>query len=125
MKWLKLKEGRDVSGPLSPSVTDGGEEEDAFAGIEDLKDENSSMPVPVGSFGGMASPVSISATAAGEVHEEFDLGPQFIRLQQDAEVMWRRRCEAWFPSGESRVDDGRWRCTIRDMVDSRDDLPGC
>ncbi|KAI7034468.1 hypothetical protein KC352_g47141, partial [Hortaea werneckii] len=29
MKWLKLKEGRDISGPISPSVTDNEEEDDA------------------------------------------------------------------------------------------------
>lgn len=117
MKWLKLKEGRDVSGPLSPSVTDG-EEEDAFAGIEDLKDEKSPAP----NFGGsnygtsMASPVSVAAAGAGEIHEEFDLGPKFIETQQGEENAWRRRCGPWFPDGEPRVDDGRWRWAIRDMA---------
>jgi len=125
MKWLKLKEGRDISGPISPSVTDGGEdEEDAFAGIDDLKDENALMPVGGGiaggggsvGAGGMASPVSMAAAGVGDVHEEFDLGPQFIRLQREEEGVWRRRCEGWFPFEEPRADDGRWRWAIREMI---------
>lgn len=116
MKWLKLKEGRDFSGPLSPSVTDA-EEDDAFAGIEDLKDELS--PAPGGGGGGsigMASPVSLAAAGAGEIHEEFDLGPRFIETQQSEEANWRRRCANWFNGSEPRVDDGRWRWAIRDMA---------
>jgi hypothetical protein len=126
MKWLKLKDGRDVSGPLSPSVTDNEEEEDAFAGIDDLKDENAPMPPGPGSIGGMASPVSAAAGGVGEVHEEFDLGPQFIRLQREEEAVWRRRCEHWFPfsGAEPRADNGQWRWTIRDMLTQQADILG-
>ncbi|KAI7183759.1 hypothetical protein KC363_g8054 [Hortaea werneckii] len=117
MKWLKLKEGRDISGPISPSVTDNEEEDDAFAGIEDLKDENEPIPgAGTASGGGMASPVSMAAAGVGDVHEEFDLGPQFIRIQREEENMWRRRCELWFPTDGSRQDNGQWRWSIRDMV---------
>ncbi|KAK4550466.1 hypothetical protein LTR36_000045 [Oleoguttula mirabilis] len=123
MKWLKLKDGRDISGQLSPSVTDGEDEDDAFAGIDDLKEEGSPFPGVGGGragsvAGGMASPVSMAGAGGGEVHEEFDLGPQFIRVQRDEEAAWRRRCEGWFPSGGAapRVDDGRWRWAIREMV---------
>ncbi|KAK5736998.1 hypothetical protein LTR17_006959 [Elasticomyces elasticus] len=119
MKWLKLKDGqRDTSGPISPSVTDGEEEEDAFAGIDDLRDENAPAAGAGGSnAAGMASPVSMAAAGLGEVHEEFDLGPNFIRHQREEEANWRKRCEGWFPrEGEPRMDDGRWRWTIRDMV---------
>lgn len=114
MKWLKVKGGRDVSSQLSPSVTDA-DDEDAFAGIEDLQDENTPA-VGAGSVAGLGSPASGAAAGAGEMHEEFDLGPRFIRVQQDEEAAWRRRCEAWFVDGEPRLDDGRWRRTIRDMV---------
>lgn len=113
MKWLKLKTSRDISGPLSPSATDD-EEEDVFAGLDDLKD--TSAAVGPGSVAGLASPTSMANAGTGEVHEEFDLGPQFIRLQRDEELSWRKRCEAWFPSGEARLDDGRWRWSIRDMA---------
>ena len=122
MKWLKFKEGRDVSGPLSPSITDGdGEEDDAFAGIDDLKDDFSPAPPGGGGGGvaspGMASPVSMAAAAGvGQVHEEFDLGPKFIETQQNEEAIWRRRCAGWFVDGEPRPDDGRWRWAIRDLT---------
>lgn len=119
MKWLKLKDGRHTSGPLSPSVTDG-EEEDPFAGIEMLKDDNSPLPGG-GASVGMASPVSMAAPGTGDVHEEFDLGPRFIQTQTEEEAIWRRRCEKWFVDGEKRVDDGLWRWSIRNMVAS--DLP--
>lgn len=114
MKWLKWKGGRDASGQLSPSVTDVDEEEDAFAGIEDLKDENA-LAVP-DAAGGMASPVSLAAAGVGEVHEEFDMGPRFIQLQKDEEAAWRRRCVGWFLDEQPRTDDGMWRRAIRDIV---------
>ena len=115
MKWLKLKGGRDMSGPLSPSVTEGDEEEDAFAGIEDLKDD---QPAALPSLGpGFASPVSMAAGGVGEVHEEFDLGPRFIEVQNAEEEIWRRRCGAWFPADdEPRAEDSRWRWAIRDIA---------
>lgn len=125
MKWLKVKGGRDVSGQLSPSVTDGDEEEDAFAGIEDLKDENAPF-LGTGSMG-VASPAAGGAQGLGEVHEEFDLGPRFISLQKQEEENWVQRCRAWFvPEGDelkARPDDGRWRWILRDMV-SADSLDG-
>lgn len=114
MKWLKLKNGKNVSGQFSPSVTEADDEEDAFAGIEDLRDENT--PLALGnSSGGMASPVSVAA-GVGEVHEEFDLGPRFIESQRREEEIWRRRCENWFTNGASRPDDGRWRWAILDLA---------
>lgn len=126
MKWLKLKEGREVSGQLSPSIADG--EEDVFAGIDDLPDERSPPPPALSISGpiGLASPMSIPA-AGVDVHEEFDLGPAFINRQCEEEVMWRKRCQAWFPVQASRTggkasepqpraDDGAWRWSIRDIV---------
>lgn len=115
MKWLKIRNGRDVSGQLSPAMTDD-EEEDVFAGLEDLKD---SVPTfgPGGSIAGMQSPVSMANTGLGEVHEEFDLGPRFIHTQRDEEVTWRRRCESWFPErGGPRAEDDRWRWAARDLL---------
>lgn len=128
MKWLKVKGGRDVSGQLSPSVTDAEDEEDAFAGIEDLKDENTPVPFGSGLGGvGVLSPVSVGAQGVGEVHEEFDLGPRFINLQKQEEEYWRHRCKAWFINDgdelRARPDDGRWRWILRDMVPS-DGLKG-
>jgi hypothetical protein len=133
MKWLKWKGGRDASGQLSPSVTSGGEddEEDAFAGIDDLRDENA-PPLPSGgglgdvaaAIAGMASPVSLAAAGVGEVHEEFDMGPRFIQLQKDEELAWRRRCSAWFVDDLPRPDHtaGRWRYALRDIVPAHEVL---
>ncbi|GAB7333218.1 hypothetical protein MBLNU13_g04872t1 [Cladosporium sp. NU13] len=115
MKWLKIRNGRDVSGQMSPSVTDE-EEEDVFAGLEDLKDSVPTFGVG-SSVTGMQSPVSMANAGLGEVHEEFDLGPRFIHTQRDEEVTWRRRCDNWFPDqGNPRVDDGRWRWAARDLL---------
>jgi hypothetical protein len=133
MKWLKWKGGRDASGQLSPSVTSGGEddEEDAFAGIEDLRDENA-PPLPLGgglgdvtaALAGMASPVSLAAAGVGEVHEEFDMGPRFIQLQKDEELAWRRRCSAWFVNDSPRPDHsaGRWLYALRDIIPAHEVL---
>ena len=123
MKWLKLKENRDVSGALS-SAMDTEDDDDAFAGIEDLKDDFYS-PAPNVHIGGsmvpsVASPVSAAAAGAGEIHEEFDLGPRFIETQQIEEATWRRRCGSWFVHDEPRVDDGAWRWAIRGLAGGGD-----
>jgi hypothetical protein len=116
MKWLKFKGGRDVSGQMSPSTTDVDDEEDAFAGIDDLQDENSPRATTFGSGEVMASPGGGAAAGVGEVHEEFDLGPRFIQLQRDEEVAWRRKCESWFVAGQPRPDNAAWRYAIREIV---------
>lgn len=158
MKWLKLK-GKDArnsnraraesgSAPWrSPPVTDGGDEhmadagtpgededdeEDAFAGIDDLKDDDNEFPggARAGRLGGsvmgtgpgedgMGSTTGGAGGAGvGDVHEEFDLGPNFIRLQRDEEAAWRKRCELWFPAHgtEPRNDGEAWRWAIRNII---------
>lgn len=132
MKWLKFKAGRDTSGPLmSPSITDG-EEDDAFAGIEDLKDHENHLSIPVGGGSArvMGSPVSMAAGhgpatvgSAAELPEEFDLGPRFIQIQRDEEAIWRKRCERWFlADSRPRLDDECWRWEIRDVVPNDDGM---
>lgn len=119
MKWLKVKGGRDVSGQLSPSVTDVEDEEDAFAGIEDLKDENAPIAGP--GIGGLASPAASGvAGVADNFHEEFDIGLRFIDLQKNEETVWRRICESWFIDNQPRPDDNLWRRSIRDIVPAED-----
>lgn len=123
MKWLKLKpkssDLRHLSsssqpGPMmSPSATED-DEEDPFAGFDELKDlpTSTSAATP-----GMQSPVSAAGGGVGEMYEEFDLGPQFIRVQREEEAVWRRKCLAWFPDGDQRradVDEG-WRWAIRGL----------
>ena len=109
MKWLKVKGGRDVSSQMSPSVTDVEDDEDAFAGIEDLKDENAPADALVDGMSSAAAP-------AENFHEEFDIGLRFIDLQRNEEDAWRQKCSAWFIGDQPRPDDGRWRYNIRAIV---------
>ncbi|KAH7112170.1 hypothetical protein B0J11DRAFT_619761 [Dendryphion nanum] len=118
MKWMKAP--RQSSGdPRSPSV-DIDDEEDPFAGLEDLKDNNND------SFGfGASGAAGNSSTVVGApkldeafVGEEFDVGPSFIRRQREEEANWRKRTENWVglmrDNGE-RKNDG-WRWSIRNLA---------
>ncbi|KAF2261678.1 hypothetical protein CC78DRAFT_345695 [Lojkania enalia] len=116
MKWLKMPKGS--GNPRSPSVDQDDEEEDPFAGLEDLKDNDN-----VSNFG------ATGAISSGDVDgariddpaflgEEFDLGPSFVRRQENEETQWRRKVEKWFGglrnNGESK--HGGWRWAIRDVA---------
>jgi hypothetical protein len=110
MTWLKApRPSNDVG---SPSEAD--EEEDPFAGLDDLKD-NESVAGGNG-MGGAGTPNPDDPTFVGE---EFDVGPGFIRRQRDEEAIWRRRVEGWVgglrDNGEQR---GGWRWAIRDFAAS-------
>lgn len=95
------------------SVGDADEEEDPFAGLDDLKDNES--VVGGNTFGGGAA-VTDDPTFVGE---EFDVGPSFIRRQREEEAVWRRKVEGWVggirDSGEQR---GGWRWAIREFAAS-------
>ncbi|KAJ4340353.1 hypothetical protein N0V87_002645 [Didymella glomerata] len=113
MTWLKAP--RQSTGPASPmSVGDPDEEEDPFAGLDDLKDNESVVGGNNGMAGGAAN-----ADDPTFVGEEFDVGPSFIRRQREEEAVWRRRVEGWVggirDSGEQR---GGWRWAIRDFAAS-------
>ncbi|KAJ4348754.1 uncharacterized protein N0V89_010132 [Didymosphaeria variabile] len=105
MTWLKAP--RESNDPRSPSVADD-DEEDPFAGLEDLKD-NVSVAGPGDSVSGGPSAEDISF-----VGEEFDLGPSFIRRQREEEAIWRRKTESWVgtmrDSGEHKHG---WRWELR------------
>ncbi|KAF1945293.1 hypothetical protein EJ02DRAFT_451598 [Clathrospora elynae] len=109
MTWLKAP--RPSNDPRSPSEMD--EEEDPFAGLDDLKDES------IAGGNGVGGAVTPNADDPSFVGEEFDVGPSFIRRQQDEEGIWRRRVEGWVgglrDSGEQR---GGWRWAIRDFAAS-------
>ncbi|KAF3041541.1 hypothetical protein E8E12_006599 [Didymella heteroderae] len=113
MTWLKAP--RHSTGPTSPmSVGDPDEEEDPFAGLDDLKDNESVVGGNNGVAGGAAT-----ADDPTFVGEEFDVGPSFIRRQREEEAVWRRRVEGWVggirDSGEQR---GGWRWAIREFAAS-------
>ncbi|KAF2471325.1 uncharacterized protein BDR25DRAFT_303371 [Lindgomyces ingoldianus] len=114
MCWLKMP--RKSGDAHSPSF-DVDDEEDPFAGLEDLKDNT--IPGPSASLAtGNVSGGTPNPEEATFVGEEFDLGPSFIRRQREEENVWRRRVEGWVggirDNGESK--NGGWRWEIRSLA---------
>jgi hypothetical protein len=95
------------------------EEEDVFAGLDDLEDRSPSK--------GEAQRRNVSSDlegAGGEkgdssdewlVGEEFDVGPEFVRRQRSEEEKWKRKVEKWVGGDRRNLGDG-WRWAIRDVV---------
>ena len=103
MCWLKMAppggggsssvqhRGRSESGGRSLTTDD--DDEDPFAGLDDLEDEtikSRAAPPTVADDAGTGS--SDEERALGE---EFDVGPDFVRRQQNEEERWRRKLEGW------------------------------
>ncbi|KAJ5381039.1 uncharacterized protein N7496_003467 [Penicillium cataractarum] len=120
MCWLKasaLESG--VHGGAVPE-----DEEDVFAGLDDLDDDKTAGPTRRNS--GPVDDLSSHApggedASAGEssddcpITEEFDVGPEFIRRQRAEEEKWRRKVAKWV--GPARGDrEHHWRWAIRDLV---------
>lgn len=119
MCWLKFKpdHAHQKSNPKSPSVTDNEDDDDPFAGIDDLKDGAANSTT--GKAGGEGGKGGITGDVVGQVLEEFDLGPDFIRRQKEEEIAWRRKCEAWFGGASEegpRLDGDVWRWNIREIA---------
>lgn len=137
MRWLKVgrrertnsnasaHQNQAQQHPMSPSAGDE-EEQDPFAGIEDLKDDSFG---PQRQSGGSAVAAGTGEAMAIEpggllpVHEEFDLGPEFIRRQREEESTWRSRVGAWFPEAtemdwaKEREKEGQaWKWEIREIA---------
>ena len=105
MTWLKAP--REANDPRSPSA-DMDDEEDPFAGLEDLKD-NVSVAGHVTS--GSNTPGIEDPSFIGE---EFDLGPSFIRRQREEEYIWRRKTESWVGAMRDNGDQKYgWRWELR------------
>jgi hypothetical protein len=120
MKWLKV-DPRSLtnnfdSSQLTPGSVSIDDEEDPFAGIDDLPDEKSSKVIP-GSGGANKENEAGGDWALGE---EFDLGPTFIRRQRAEESEWRRWTDKWF-SNEPSMPFGRereeWKWDIRRVAE--------
>ena len=110
------------------------DEEDPFAGIEDLKDDSfaphrqsggreMNTPASKGRGAAGSDPMALDARDVLPVHEEFDLGPEFIRRQREEESIWRSRVGPWFPEGteidwyKEREREGQvWKWAIRDIA---------
>ncbi|OCK80353.1 hypothetical protein K432DRAFT_328401 [Lepidopterella palustris CBS 459.81] len=116
MCWLKLGPSARSGDPRSPSA-DMDDEEDPFAGLEDLKDDESKVGVGAGGAASVASAgfgEEGKATDPTFVGEEFDLGPSFIRRQREEETVWRRKVESWV--GGIRDGGDGWRWAVRDLA---------
>jgi hypothetical protein len=122
MTWLKLDPRAASNDPfligagLGPGSISVEEEEDPFAGMEDLVDEETAKVQP-GAGGIKAMDKENEDWAVGE---EFDLGPAFVRRQRVEEAEWRRRVEKWMTGRESIGDEWRWE--IRRVAERYDGI---
>ncbi|KAI9933372.1 hypothetical protein ASPWEDRAFT_115474 [Aspergillus wentii DTO 134E9] len=120
MCWLKLASLQPGNNGLV-AVQD---EDDVFAGLDDLE-ENALSSTPCarssGAFDDLGLATSGDERSGGEesdewpITEEFDVGPEFIRRQRAEEEKWRRKVDKWVCLGHGNLGDS-WRWTIRDLV---------
>ena len=117
MCWLKMGRGHGTSSnPKSPDSVEEDEEEDPFAGLEDL-DEGKSIGGNTedskGKNGGGGSG-GYGGDDEWLVGEEFDVGPEFVRRQRVEEEKWKRKVDGW--TGPGREGGDAWKWAIRDIV---------
>ncbi|KAL9111558.1 MAG: hypothetical protein Q9227_004046 [Pyrenula ochraceoflavens] len=146
MCWLKMAPNSKASssslrGGISAVQLD--DEEDVFAGLEDLKEEDERSRTSNAATGPYSRKTSSrkdpeeaaaanrdadNASGGGEssdeyaMNEEFDVGPDFVRRQRHEEERWRRKVERWLKPGNAIVDVERgrepWRWAIREIAKS-------
>ncbi|KAJ5145626.1 uncharacterized protein N7515_000190 [Penicillium bovifimosum] len=113
MCWLK-----------AASLEPGADEDDVFAGLDDLDDEfthstiqgRKSGPLE-DQFPALGDDASIGESSdEGPMTEEFDVGPEFIRRQRAEEDKWRRKVDKWVGPERGDADKNHWRWIIRDLV---------
>lgn len=135
MCWLKAAphlNARADSNPLSPSTID--EDEDPFAGLDDLSDAPKGGTNKGASVSGhvnesFAGSLASTGTGVGKialdedeglVGEEFDVGPDFVRRQRAEEERWRAKVEGWVGDGVVRDHAGGrkdvWKWAIREKA---------
>ena len=114
MCWLKMGPGHG-SNTKSPDSVE--EEEDPFAGLEDLVER---MSIAVGGFDAEAG--NGKKVFGGDdqwlVGEEFDVGPEFVRRQRTEEEKWTKKVVHWTVPGRDGGDDWKWE--IRRIVGCKD-----
>lgn len=118
MSWRKLAPSQP-GGNGQVAVQD---EDDVFAGLDDLEEKAPGSAAP-----GIVSDAFDEPTVAsgdersGEssdelpISEEFDVGPEFVRRQRTEEDKWRRKVEKWTSVERAKLGNG-WRWAIRDLV---------
>lgn len=118
MCWLKLA----PSQPGADGVVAVQDEDDVFAGLDDLEESareasrvNHSAGDEVG-FNPSGDDRSCGDSSdEWPITEEFDVGPEFVRRQRAEEEKWRRKVDKWTRVDRERLGDG-WRWAIRDLV---------
>ncbi|KAL5355462.1 hypothetical protein BJX96DRAFT_49109 [Aspergillus floccosus] len=118
MCWLKLASSQ----PGADGVVAVQDEDDVFAGLDDLE-ESAKEPIRVNHSAGdeLGFNPSGDERSCGDssdewpITEEFDVGPEFVRRQRAEEEKWRRKVDKWTKVDRERLGDG-WRWAIRDLV---------
>jgi hypothetical protein len=118
MKWLKV-DPRSLTNTfdhnqLTPGSVSMDDEEDPFAGIEDLPDEKSKVAAGAG---GANKENEVGPAADWALGEEFDLGPTFIKRQRAEEHEWRRWTEKWFAPSGGHQQGEEWKWAIRRVAE--------
>lgn len=128
MCWLKMgptgtttshHQRSGSSNPMSPNTVDE-EEEDPFAGLEDLVENKERQSMGGKSAEDAGGKPGISGEDEWLVGEEFDVGPAFVMRQRGEEEKWRRKVEGWVGEGCGRKEEGGgldWRWEIRREVE--------
>lgn len=126
MCWLKMAPSQPPGKGGVATVAD--DEEDVFAGLDDLEEKRSQKTDAEGKKirnvsgesheGGSGEAKTGDSSDEWLVSEEFDVGPEFIRRQWAEEEKWRRKVERWIgpERRESGGTDQSWRWAIRDVV---------
>lgn len=120
MKWLKIdpRSTQAAKGGMSPSSLSVEDEDDPFAGIDDLPDDKGKEPEAVASSGapggseGGNDDLRLDARAADEA---FDVGEAFVKRHKAEEEMWMRRVQGWIGSWREELGEG-WRWSIRERA---------
>lgn len=135
MRWLKMapssniRSGGSDSNPMSPETID--DDEDPFAGLEDLEDvKERNMRSERFDGLGVSGMTSTAGLADDEplMSEEFDVGPEFIRRQRAEEERWRGKVDGWVGEGVLRdMGSGSegWRWSIRGKAMADLGAEGC
>ncbi|KAK9319099.1 hypothetical protein V1517DRAFT_67297 [Lipomyces orientalis] len=118
MCWFK------VVGPGGADDGDDEEEDDPFAGFDDLVDDMAHLNVGTPKLRPGASPLQEhNATDTGSVYgefvvgEEFDVGPGFIKRQTDEEERWHRKVQGWTTADSAGGGLGReYLYEIRSLI---------
>ncbi|MCJ1307037.1 hypothetical protein MMC25_000683 [Agyrium rufum] len=114
------------NGALTPDTAD--DEEDVFAGLDDLDDSASAVASRkdsnAGKIGdeeeGAEKGLGLSGVLGDDewlVGEEFDVGPEFVRRQRAEEERWRKKVEGWVGGKDVGREEGEeWKWGIRGLV---------